>query len=104
MLSMSVIFVGQSIKAPFVHRQTFLEQIDNPLFLDLISFSAKYNQIIFEQLVKQRYLLTKFANTSYDEAGNIPPTERILLLKFIEEDLQNQQKMRDEMQAKLQSR
>ena len=42
----------------------------------------------FKDIVKERYLISTHINTSYGETASISPTERVLLLQFIRDDLQ----------------
>lgn len=41
----------------------------------------------YKEIVKERYMISKNLNTSYNDVGNITPLEREYLLSFIDEDL-----------------
>jgi hypothetical protein len=45
----------------------------------------------YRDLVQQRYLLTKYTNSSYNETGCFTPIEKQYLFEFIEQDLKKQQ-------------
>ncbi len=53
------------------------------------------NKLIFERLVNERYLISKYCNTSYNEIGEITPTERKLIVGFIEDELKRQKEAID---------
>ena len=44
----------------------------------------------YKELVKERYLITKHTNTSYNETAQITPLERRYIFEFIMEELQKQ--------------
>ena len=62
---------------PFVSSQSFLDLI-------ISDYGAKTR--ILENLVKERYYITKFLHTSYLDTDEITHIERNMLLKFIKED------------------
>ena len=41
----------------------------------------------YKEIVNERYLISKNLNTSYNEVGQITPTERGYLIEFIAEDI-----------------
>ena len=53
--------------------------------------------IEFERIVKERYFISKRLNTSYLDTGNITVLERNLLLKFISEEIEQEEKMVEEI-------
>lgn len=53
--------------------------------------------IEFERIVKERYLISKRTNTSYLDTENITVLERQLLLKFINEEIEAEQKLLEEL-------
>ena len=55
-----------------------------------------YGPTRYKQIVKERYLISKHTNTSYDDTLNITPIEREYLLEFIADDLHRQKEMYDE--------
>ena len=40
--------------------------------------------------MQERYLISKYCHTSYNELGEITPTERSYLVEFIEEEIEKQ--------------
>lgn len=63
-------------------------------FLDL-QFSKNDRDItstIFENLITERFYITKYTNTSYTEVDDITPFERKVLIKLISEDINNRNK------------
>ena len=59
-------------------------------FLDpaLDSEGNPYGPTRYRQIVKERFLISKHCNTSYNDVGEMTPTERIYLLQLISEDLE----------------
>ena len=64
-------------------------------FLDpqLTSDGKLYAPLRFEQIIEERYQISKHINTSYKDLGEITPTERKYLLEFIKRDLEHEQKL-----------
>ena len=54
---------------------------------------------IYKQLVKERYLISKHTNTSYNETAWITPVERQYIFEFITDELQKQKEAYDKMKA-----
>lgn len=50
----------------------------------------------FKEIVRERYLITKYCNTSYKDIDDITPLEREYLLEFIYDELQKEQKAYEE--------
>ena len=59
----------------------------------LTSDGKNYAQTVFENIVKERYIIYKQTNTSYSDTGNISASERKLLIKLIIDDLKKQRDM-----------
>lgn len=76
-------------RPPFALLQNFL---DPPLTSD----GKPYAPYRFNEIEKERYLITKYTHTSYLDTGLLTPREREDMLKFIIEDLQREQKMREQ--------
>ena len=53
----------------------------------------------YREIVKERYLISKHTNTSYEGTRDITPVERGYLLQFIMDDLQRQKEMYDKARA-----
>ena len=51
----------------------------------------------FRDITKERYYISKYCNTSYNDAGEITPLERRYLLEFITEELEKQKAMIDKV-------
>lgn len=58
----------------------------------------------FKQIVKERYEISKRINTSYNELGEITPKERQLLLQFIKEDIEHDNKVMEQAKQKAKSK
>lgn len=48
----------------------------------------------FKEIANEKYLVTKFCNTSYEDVSKMTPKEREYLLGFILQDLQREQEAR----------
>lgn len=59
-------------------------------FLDPVSDSEgnPYGPTRYRELIKERYLVSKHTHTSYNDVGEITPTERIYILQLIAEEIQ----------------
>ena len=60
-----------------------------------------YAQTVFENIVKERYIISKQTNTSYADTGNISASERKLLIKLIIDDLKKQRDMIEQSKQKV---
>ena len=54
----------------------------------------------YKNIAKERYIISKHTNTSYEDSLSMPPIEREYILEFIMEDLQKQKDMYEEAKAK----
>lgn len=54
----------------------------------------------FDQIVRERYEISKRINTSYEDTGKITVKERALILQFIEEDIKHDNKVIEQAQQK----
>lgn len=63
-----------------------------------------YGPVRYKEIAKERYLISKHTNTSYDDTANITPLERGYILQFLIDDLQHQKDMYDKAQAEAESR
>lgn len=52
-----------------------------------------YAPVRFKEIVRERYEISKRLHTSYNEVGEITPTERGYLIDFILEDCKHQKEM-----------
>jgi len=60
----------------------------------LTSDGKPFAPIRFKEIANEKYLVTKFCNTSYSDVAKMPPKEREYLLGFILQDLQREQEAR----------
>lgn len=59
-----------------------------------------YGPIRYEQLVKERYLISKIIHTSYIDTGKLTPTERNYILKYMVDEANQQKERMKEIQEK----
>ena len=63
-----------------------------------------YGPSRYKEIAKERYLISKHTNTSYDDTANISPLERGYLLEFLIDDMQRQKDIYDKVQAEADAR
>lgn len=56
-----------------------------------------YGPIRYEEIVRERYIISKFINTSYNDVGQITPVERQFLINYIVEELKIQENKQKEL-------
>ena len=61
--------------------------------------AGEYASSRFKEIVKERYIISKHTNTSYEDTRHVTPLERGYLLEFIMDDLQRQKEMYDKARA-----
>lgn len=66
--------------------------VSNQHFLDLVISDYNTKTAILENIVKEKYYITKFLNTSYLDTDEITHVERNMLLKFIKDDKEHEAK------------
>ena len=49
----------------------------------------------YRDIARERYYISKYCNTSYEDVGDMSPLERRYLLEFITEELQKQKEIID---------
>ena len=54
-----------------------------------------YGPVRYKNIARERYLISKPTNTSYEDTNRITPLERGYILEFITEDLERQKEMYD---------
>lgn len=66
-------------------------------FLDpqLTNDGKPYGPERFKNIAKERYLISKHTNTSYEDTQSLSPAERSYILQFITEDLQREKEIYD---------
>jgi hypothetical protein len=60
--------------------------------------------IRYKDIVRERYIISKHTNTSYDDSLYITPLERRYLLEFIMDELKRQKEMYDKAKAESQNK
>lgn len=55
----------------------------------------------YKDIVMERYVISKHTNTTYCDSEGITPTERQLILSFIEEDLRRQNEMYEKVKSQM---
>lgn len=68
-------------------------------FLDLILPSDKFKSTLLETITKEKYLISKKIHTSFLDLDEITPLERKMILKFIIEDLKEQNAAMERVKA-----
>lgn len=58
----------------------------------------------FENIVKERYYISKRTHTSYSDIGDMSVLERKLLLKYIAEEIEQEQRLMEEHQSRVKSK
>lgn len=66
--------------------------VSNQHFLDLVISDYNTKTTILENIVQEKYYITKFLNTSYLDTDEITHVERNMLLKFIKDDKEREVK------------
>ena len=59
---------------------------------------------LFKELVRERYLISKHTNTSYNDTAKITPIERQYIFEFITDELQKQKEAYDKLKEEHQGR
>lgn len=62
-----------------------------------------YGPVRFKEIVKERYLISKNINTSYNDTGQITPLERRYIIEFMYEEVKKQKELIEEQKRKNQS-
>jgi hypothetical protein len=70
----------------------------------LTSDGKLYAPLRFQQIVEERYQISKHIHTSYTDLGYVTPAERKYLLEFIRRDLEHENKLIQEKTAELSKR
>lgn len=65
-----------------------------------LTFDGKdYATERFDKIIKERYYITKFTNTSYIDAGKLTPRERQGLLDLITDDLKREKEIHEKLKS-----
>ena len=62
-------------------------------FLDLVVDDPQYKSITMQNIISEKYQISKRTNTSFLELDEITPFERKALLKLIVDDLEEQRRL-----------
>ena len=65
----------------------------------LTSDGKPYGPYRFKEIVEECYHISKRIHTSYNDLVKITPLERQYLLEFIKEDLEREQKIREQLSS-----
>ena len=63
-----------------------------------------YGPVRYKDIVKERYLISKYCNTSYTDIGETSPLERKYILEFITDELKRQKEQIEQMKAQRRAR
>ena len=55
----------------------------------------------YKEIVQERYIISRYSNTSYTDTGDISPLERQYLIEFISTELKKKQEMIEKQNAEL---
>lgn len=58
---------------------------------EFTSDGRPYGPVRYREIVQERYYISKYCNTSYNDVGDITPLERQYLLSFIKDEMEKQQ-------------
>lgn len=66
----------------------------------MTSDGRPYGPIRYQQIVEERYQISKYTHTSYKDLDDITPLERRYLLELIKTDLEREKEIRDRLKHK----
>lgn len=55
-----------------------------------------YGPVRYEELVRERYLISKRANISYSESGKLTPIERKYITKYVVDEINREKEIAEE--------
>lgn len=67
----------------------------------LTSDGRPYAPVRFEEIIEERYQISKMIHTSYNDLGDITPRERMYLLELIRKDLEHENELRKQLEQNL---
>ena len=67
----------------------------------LTSDGRPYAPLRYEQIVEERYQISKHTHTSYSDLADVTPLERKYLLNFIQRDLEHENELIEEHNRKI---
>ena len=80
---MNATSAGYPIKAPFALQANFIDPIYD-------ENGKPYSQTRYNELIKEKYIISQKSKVSYDEINNITPSERQTIAYMISEDLRKE--------------
>lgn len=83
--------------APFASRLSFLDP-------KLTSDGEDYGPIRYKAIVEERWYISKHLHTSYNDVGEITPTERSYLIEFIVRELDKERESMEKVKQQMNSR
>lgn len=63
-----------------------------------------YGPIRYKELVRERYLISKYCHTSYKDVGDISPAEKNYLIEFIKEEAEQIKQLKEDIKNKQQTK
>lgn len=66
----------------------------------MTSDGKPYGPHRYKEIVKERYTISKYCNTSYADLANVTPLERSYLLDFAREEYETNKRLSEEIKAK----
>ena len=63
-----------------------------------------YGPLRYKEIARERYLISKHTNTSYEDTSTITPLERNYILEFLVDDMQRQKDMYEKAQMEAEAR
>ena len=63
-----------------------------------------YGPLRYKEIARERYLISKHTNTSYEDTSSITPLERNYILEFLVDDMQRQKDMYEKAQTEAEAR
>ena len=58
-----------------------------------------YGPVRYEELVRERYLISKRANISYSESGKLTPTERKYITKYVVDEINKEKELTEQYRS-----
>lgn len=80
---------------------TFFPFISTKHFLDLVIDDPEFKTVMMNNIIQEKYQISKRIHTSFTELDNITAIERRALLKLILKDLEEQKRIMDAAKNKV---
>lgn len=62
-------------------------------FLDLVVDDPEFKSVVMQNIIQEKYQISKRIHTSFTELDEITPTERKSLLKLLVDDLKEEERL-----------